>query len=164
PQTRVSLRFPDREVRVAHAQPGMPTALVIGARAAPVLHEKQPQVLLGGPEVLARVYRTELRIVRDALVEGVHQPAEGLLAADSLIEARRFCSRVHSWRPGYVAPCLPLRHPQRLLRVIVTRRTQFWLTIAGPAVLYATCTKALGRMCMTHTNPHNVDFTDSDSR
>jgi len=152
PQPRIPLRLPDGEVRVAHAQPGMPTALVIGARATPVLHEEQPQVLLGGPQIFARVHRPELWIGSNALVEDVHEPAEGLLAADRLIEARRFCSRVHSWRPGYVAPCQPLRRPWRLLRVIVTRRTQFCTSIAAPAALYATCTEASRHLCMTHIN------------
>src|SRR5712691_8524780 len=163
-QPRVPLRLPDGEVRVAHAQPRMATPLVVGAGAAPVLDEEQAQVLLGRPEILARIYRPELRVSGNALVERMHQAPEGLLAADRFVEAGRFCSRVHTGVQGTGPRRLRARLRPQLLRVIVTRRTQFWPSIVGPAVLYAACTKDLLVLCMSHTNQHNVNFTDSDSR
>ena len=86
-QPGVPLRLPDDEVRVPHAQPGVPTPLVVGTRPAPVLHEEQAQVLLGRPEVPAGVDRAQVGIGGHPAVEGVHQAEEGLLAAHGLVEA-----------------------------------------------------------------------------
>src|SRR5262249_19611785 len=164
-QPGVPFRLPDDEARVSHAQPRMAAQLVIGARAAPVLHEEQAQVLLGRPQILARVDPPELRIGGNALVEGMHQAAERFLAADRLVEADRFCCRVHSWHPGYVAPESSGSVGQRwLLSVIVTRRSLFRLSIAALAVIYATCTEAPSLLCMPHTRQRKIDFADHDSR
>src|SRR5260370_26615456 len=107
----------------------MTAEFVVGARAAPVLGEERPQVLRGRPEIPARVHRPEFRISGNAPVEGVHQAAEGLLAADRLVEAGRFCRDVHDWRPGYVSPALGGVRCLLLLSVIVTRRPQFALAL-----------------------------------
>src|SRR5262249_48627880 len=60
-QPGVPFRLPDDEACMPHAQPRMAAKLVIGARAAPVLHEEQAQVLLGGPPILSPVSRTAFR-------------------------------------------------------------------------------------------------------
>ena len=72
----------------------MAAQFVIGGRAAPVLDQEQPQVFLGGPEILARVDRAQLRVGRHALVEEVGQAAERLLAADRFVEAD-FVALIH---------------------------------------------------------------------
>jgi DNA-binding NarL/FixJ family response regulator len=88
-QPGVPLGLADCEPGMAHPQPGMPAQLVVGARPAPVLHEEQPQVLLGRAEIFGRVHRPQRGIVRNALVEPVDQAAERLLPAHGLIEAGR---------------------------------------------------------------------------
>jgi hypothetical protein len=88
-QPGVSFGLADGEPRVAHPQPGMSAQLVVGTRAAPVLHEEQPEVLLGRAQVASRVDRPQHRIARHALVEPVDQAAEGLLPAHGLVEAGR---------------------------------------------------------------------------
>ena len=88
-QPRVSLGFADGEPGVPHPEPGVPAQLVVGARPTPVLHEEQPQVLLGGPEVPGRIDRPQHGIVRDALVEPVDQAGKGLFPAHGLVHADR---------------------------------------------------------------------------
>src|ERR1700722_19549551 len=66
----------------------MAAQLVIGRRAAPVLDQEQAQVLLGRPEILARIDRAQLRIGCYLLVEPVHQATERRLAANLLVQAR----------------------------------------------------------------------------
>ena len=88
PKPGVTLGRADGEVHVTHSQPRMATPLVVGGRAAPVLDEEQPQVLLGRTQVPARVDRPQLGIGRDLLVEAVDEAAEGGLSADCLVKAR----------------------------------------------------------------------------
>jgi hypothetical protein len=160
-QPGVPFRLPDDEVCMPHAQPGMAAKLVIGARAAPVLHEEQAQVLLGGSQILTRVDRPEFRIGGNALVKGMHQAAKRLLAADCLVETGRFCRGVvHSWRPGYVAQgCGAPVGQQRLLSAIVTSRTQSALPSPPPLpyMQHATCTWDLRQLCTPHTRQRQVD-------
>jgi cation:H+ antiporter len=101
-QPGVPLRLADRERHMSHAQPGMAAPLPVGARAAPVLDQEEPEPLLGGPQVLLGVQRAEERVVRHSLVEPVDEPAEGLLAADRLKECRLLCHGVpQPMRPTY---------------------------------------------------------------
>lgn len=60
--------------------------VAVRAGAAPVLHQEEHETLLGRSEVLLRVHRAQQRVPRDSLVETVDQTAEGLLAADLLVE------------------------------------------------------------------------------
>ena len=75
--------------RVAHPQPRMATLLAVGRRAAPVLDQEHPQPLGGRAQVLLGIQGPQHRILRDARVEGVDEPAKGLLAPDRLVHAVR---------------------------------------------------------------------------
>src|ERR1700683_4477345 len=57
-------------------------------------------MLLGGPEVLGRVYRPQYRILHHALVEPVDQAAEGLFPAYGLVEAGRLAHAQSLRSPG----------------------------------------------------------------
>src|SRR5262249_41620611 len=116
PQPRVALGLADGEVRVPHPQPRVATALVIGRRAAPVLDQEQPQVLLRPPQITAPVHPPPPGVGRDLLVEPVDQAAERRLAPDGLVQAQ--CLRLAHNAPGYVEPptaqplaCSPLPDP-----------------------------------------------------
>src|ERR1700760_1240256 len=89
PQPGVPRRLVDDEAHVPHPQPGVAAQFVVGLRAAPVLDEEQPQVVLGRREVLGRVHRPQLRILGHQLVKAVHQPVEELITADRLVEGAR---------------------------------------------------------------------------
>ena len=78
----------DRERRVPHPQPRVAAGVGVRRRAAPVLHEEQPEALLGRAEVLLGVQRPQHRVVGHALVELRDDPAEGLVAADLVVEGR----------------------------------------------------------------------------
>src|SRR5262249_14723049 len=98
----------------SHPEPGMPAQLVVGARPAPVLHEEQPQVLLGRAEVLGRVDRTQHGVFRHALVEPVDQAGEKLLPAHRLVEADRLahaCQLTGCQTPSRLAGGMPSARP-----------------------------------------------------
>ena len=98
-QPGVTFCFSDGEARVAHPQPRVAALLAVGSGAAPVLDQEQPQVLLGRPEIPARVYRPEQRIPGDFLVEPAYQAAEGLFPAHGLVEALLGCL-IHAVHQG----------------------------------------------------------------
>lgn len=75
----------DREIGVAHAEPGMATLVAIGCGPSPVLLEEQAQPVLGGSEILVGVHRPHDRVDRDPDVEGVHEAYEELMAPELLI-------------------------------------------------------------------------------
>jgi hypothetical protein len=85
-QPVIPLHRADAERHVPHPQPRVPAQLVIGLRAAPVLDEEQPQVLLRGAEVFGRVHRAQHRVGGDLLVEPVDQPGKRLFAANGGVE------------------------------------------------------------------------------
>ena len=82
-QPQVALGLADVEPDVPHAQPWVPAQLVVGGGAAPVLHEEQPQVLFGGPQVLRRVDGAQHRIGRS------RQSACGMARLIDGLRARR---------------------------------------------------------------------------
>src|SRR5262249_26498414 len=106
-QPGVPLRFPDREMRVPHAQPRVTASLLVRARPAPVLDQEEPQVLLGRPEVLAGVDGAQRGIASHPAVEGVHQVTEGPLAAHGLVEGDRFGYLFHAGVQGSRRTGLP---------------------------------------------------------
>src|SRR3546814_6775363 len=73
-----------------HPQTRMATALAVGRRAAPVLHEEQRQTLLRGAEVLLGVHRLEHLIAGHLAVEDLDETPEHRLAADLVVERERF--------------------------------------------------------------------------
>src|SRR4051812_46230479 len=76
----------DAERRVPGAKARMTAHLAVGARAAPVLLEEQPQPLRSRLQLVLRVERPEHGVVLDPRVERRDQPSEGLVAADSVVE------------------------------------------------------------------------------
>ena len=83
PQPGVPLGLADHEMPVPHPQPRVAAPLVVGGRAAPVLHQEQPEVLLGRAEVPARVDGAQFGVGGHLLIEPVHQAPERRLPADS---------------------------------------------------------------------------------
>src|ERR687898_2688554 len=65
----------------------MPALLGVRSGAAPVLLEEHPQPFLCAGQVGFGIQRTERRILRDALVEAVHEPPERLVPADGVVES-----------------------------------------------------------------------------
>ena len=94
-QPSVALGRADDERGVPHAQPGMTALLAVSARAAPVLHEEQCEVV-GRLGQVVGVERPQQRVAGDAQVEAVHQVDEELLPAYSVeqcvhgVESRGF--------------------------------------------------------------------------
>src|SRR6478752_213915 len=85
----VALGSRDLERVVPHAKARVPALLGVRRGPAPVLLEEQAQPFLRRAEVLLGVERPQLRILRDAEVELVHQLGERLVATHLVIEARR---------------------------------------------------------------------------
>lgn len=85
-QPRVALGRSDRERRVAQAQARVAAVLVIGARAAPVLHQEEAQTLLGRGEFALRVQRAQDRVAAHTAVEAPDQPPEGVFPSGGFVE------------------------------------------------------------------------------
>src|SRR5918996_559523 len=64
----------------------MPALLGVRSGAAPVLLEEHPKPFLRAGQVRFGIQGAEHRIVRDALVEAVHEPPERLVPADGVVE------------------------------------------------------------------------------
>ena len=94
-QPGVALGRSDDERGVAHAQPRVTSLLAVGARATPVLHEEQCEVV-GRLGQVVRVERPQQRVAGDAQIEAVDQVDEELLPADPIeqcvhgVESRGF--------------------------------------------------------------------------
>src|SRR4051794_12868390 len=72
--------------RVAHPEPRVAAALRVRRRPAPVLHQEQPEALLGGSEVVLGGDRPQVVVLGHAPVEGGDDPGDRLLAADLGVE------------------------------------------------------------------------------
>lgn len=73
----------DDEGGVPHAKTGMPSLLVVGARATPVLHEEQGE-MTGRLGQIVGIEGTQQWITGDTEVEAVDQVDEEGLTSDSL--------------------------------------------------------------------------------
>ena len=72
---------------MAHPQAGMAALVGVRGRAAPVLHEEQPQPIAGAGQVgRLRVQPHEQRIPGDTVVEHIDEPREERLAADDVVQ------------------------------------------------------------------------------
>lgn len=75
----------DREIGVAHPEPGMAALIAVGGWPSPILRKEQAQPILGRSEVLVGVHRSHDRVDSNADIEGSYEAYEEFMAPEPFI-------------------------------------------------------------------------------